>query len=761
MLILLGFWIFLFRNLLTGASWLYDDFPYVYYPGKVLAAVSLANGIMPFWNPYSFGGMPFLADPQIAVFYPVTYLLRFFVSGGMLSPLVVQISVLIHFLIVSVSAYFLGKELKFNNFASLIFALMFSYSSFIVLHVIHMNILETAVWLPLIYLLFLKFENTGKWNYILVNGLVMAVCIFAGYPQSYFFIMIFIGALTLQRIYSRYKLKDFAFIKKSIAAFAVFSVIAFGAASVQLTITNEFSQNTERTNIGYEFAKQGSVHPYDLLTMLVPKIFGTFNWNQDSKELSYWSVQKSGGHQEGAWMYTVSTTYVTLFAIILLFPAFRMAYRKKISGLPVLFLSMSALLALLFGFGGNFFVQKLFFDYVPLFNRFRNPAHGMFIFVFVVALLASYSLNAVMTDKKKFASFFSNKYLLSLGAVAAALFVMGNAGLFRSIFPLAANPEISSWIASQVNIFFVLSALYIAAMYMYMNDKINVNVFSAAIVAIMVIDIYIFAFNQNNGSSDPAEMYKQNAALINKMKEEGVSEIFRINMRDGGNMLFQRYQGALDRIQLLEGINVLTLERKFPPNKPDSNSTQTFDLMNVKYKIKVDNAKKQMALVPNETYLPRAKMFYRVKVIPGEDDIKKYMESDEFNYRKTLVLEKQPPNMNLPSMRDSADNITSKVNITEYGLNNISLDVETGENGFLFLSEIYYPEWKAYIDGKETGIYRTDYSLRSVYVEKGHHTIRFVYDSDKYDTYSKLSALMVLLTLASIGVISFKNKRVF
>jgi len=758
--VLLGFWIILFRNLLTGASWLYDDFPYVYYPGKVLAAVSLAKGIMPFWNPYSFGGMPFLADPQIAIFYPITYLLKYFVSGDMLSPLVVQIAVLIHFLIVSVSTYFLGKELKFNNFASLIFALMFSFSSFTILHVIHMNILETAMWLPLIYLLFLKFENTGKWNYVLINGLVMAVCIFAGYPQSYFFIMIFMGALILQRIYSRYKTKDFSFIKKSIGAFAIFCVIAFGTASIQLTLTNEFSQNTERTNIGYDFAKQGSMHPYDLLTMLVPKIFGTFNWNQDSKELTYWSVQKSGGHQEGAWMYTVSTTYVTLLALILLIPAIRMAYQKKITGLPVLFLSISAILALLFGFGGNFFLHKLFFDYVPLFNKFRNPAHGMFIFVFVFALLASYSLNALMTDKKKFAAYFSNKYLLILGSIALLLFIMGNAGTFKSIFPLAANPEINSWIASQVNLFFVLAALYIGALYLYMNDKVNINIFSVTLTAIILLDIYLFAFNQNNGSSNPADMYKQNASLISRMKEEGKSEVFRINMRDGGNMLFQRYQGALDRIQLLEGINVLKLERTFPPNKPDSNSTQSYDLMNVKYRIKVDNAKKQMGLVPSETYLPRAKMFYRVKVISGEEDIKNYMQSNEFDYRKTIVIEKQPPGMNIPALKDS-ESVANKVNITEYDLNKITLDVETSENGFLFLSEIYYPEWKAYIDDKENEIFRTDYSLRSVYVEKGHHTIRLVYDSDKYNTYSKVSLFTLLLTLASIGVITFKNKRMF
>ncbi len=49
----------------------------------------------------------------------------------------------------------------------------------------------------------------------------------------------------------------------------------------------------------------------------------------------------------------------------------------------------------------------------------------------------------------------------------------------------------------------------------------------------------------------------------------------------------------------------------------------------------------------------------------------------------------------------------------------------------LVLSEIYYaPGWKAFVDGVETRIYRTDYAFRSVYLGPGTHTVVMSYAGD-------------------------------
>jgi len=144
-------------------------------------------------------------------------------------------------------------------------------------------------------------------------------------------------------------------------------------------------------------------------------------------------------------------------------------------------------------------------------------------------------------------------------------------------------------------------------------------------------------------------------------------------------------------------------------------------------------------------------MYYDIKVIENDSiALRKYMESNEFDYKRTLVLEKNPGNIKLPVIIDSLFNPKSNVKISDYKNDKILIDVESSENGFLFLSEIFYPSWKAFIDGKETEIFRTDFSLRSIYLEKGNHKIEFRYSSDVYRVGKTVSLIILPFTLISL-----------
>lgn len=758
LLLLFFVWFLILSQLVTGSAWLHDDFPYVFYPGKFLAAVSLSDGVFPFWNPFSFGGMPFFSDPQIAIFYPFNYLFKFFVTDGYLSPFIVQVIFLIHYFFLSVFCYYLGKELKFNNFASLIFGVMFTYSSYMIIHMIHMNVIETVMWLPLLFLLLLKFIGKKKYIYIVIAGLIMAMSILAGYPQVFFYNSVFLSLFLFYQMILAFGNKDFIKLKFISLGLVIFFVIAISVSCVQLLPTYILTQNSSRSDVGYEFAKQGSVHPLDIITLFVPKVFGTFNWNESANEQSYWSVKSNGGHQEGAFMYTVSTLYLTLLPVIILVPVIRFSLSKKEYKKPVLYTLAFSLIVILFSFGGNFFVHWIFFTFVPLFNKFRNPGHITYIFSFCMLLISAFGLNEMISNKNEMNKYFSRKYFLTIAALIIFVFAMTNIGIFKSKDGPSSDPQIYSWITKQVNIFFFLSMVYLLILYLYFSEKLSKTSFQLFLLLIVFLDIYLFAHNQNNGSRNPQEMYSQNSKLINQIKEDQKDELFRVNMRDGRNLLFQRYQGALDRIQLMEGINVLTLTRTFPVNKEGS-STQMLDLMNVKYKIKVDEKNKSNnTLIANEGYLPRARMFYDVKVIEDENALKDYMKSNDFDYRKTLVLEKNLPNINLPKP-DTNVKINSTVRVTEYGLNKIKLDVDTDENGFLFLSEVFYPDWKALADGKETEIYRTDFSLRSIYLEKGKHSVEFLYESKEFNWGSRLSIGAFSICLLLIGIMFFRDKK--
>ncbi len=61
------------------------------------------------------------------------------------------------------------------------------------------------------------------------------------------------------------------------------------------------------------------------------------------------------------------------------------------------------------------------------------------------------------------------------------------------------------------------------------------------------------------------------------------------------------------------------------------------------------------------------------------------------------------------------------------------MDVYVDKNSFLTLSEVYYPHgWKAYIDGKETEIFKTNYILRGIQVPSGNHKVEFVFEPKEF-----------------------------
>jgi hypothetical protein len=86
----------------------------------------------------------------------------------------------------------------------------------------------------------------------------------------------------------------------------------------------------------------------------------------------------------------------------------------------------------------------------------------------------------------------------------------------------------------------------------------------------------------------------------------------------------------------------------------------------------------------------------------------------------TIILEQDP--------HISQGGVTGKAKITQYTADEITITAQTNKNALLFLSEVFYPGWKAYVDGKETKIYRADYTFRSIVVPAGYHTIVFRYE---------------------------------
>jgi hypothetical protein len=105
----------------------------------------------------------------------------------------------------------------------------------------------------------------------------------------------------------------------------------------------------------------------------------------------------------------------------------------------------------------------------------------------------------------------------------------------------------------------------------------------------------------------------------------------------------------------------------------------------------------------------------------------------------------------LPGRVESAEESTAEIVSYEPGRIEISADVR--RPCLLVVSEVYYPAgWKAFVDGTEATIYRTNYAFRSVYLGPGRHSVVMSYTSPGLRT-GLLVSLAAALFIAALWVL--------
>jgi hypothetical protein len=92
------------------------------------------------------------------------------------------------------------------------------------------------------------------------------------------------------------------------------------------------------------------------------------------------------------------------------------------------------------------------------------------------------------------------------------------------------------------------------------------------------------------------------------------------------------------------------------------------------------------------------------------------------------------------------------VAVTAISDTRIALDARAETGSFLILSDVYYPGWRAYVDGRPTHIYQTDYLLRGVVIPPGRHSVEFVFRPRSSYVGLGLSAISAVGVLAVIRV---------
>lgn len=97
--------------------------------------------------------------------------------------------------------------------------------------------------------------------------------------------------------------------------------------------------------------------------------------------------------------------------------------------------------------------------------------------------------------------------------------------------------------------------------------------------------------------------------------------------------------------------------------------------------------------------------------------------------------------------------------VTSYSPNHLSIYVNAPTDAFLVYLQNYHRGWRAYINGKETKIYRANYSFQAIRINQGENYVDFHFESPYY-YYFIMHLLGVIITLTLMGIYSYKKNYV-
>lgn len=146
---------------------------------------------------------------------------------------------------------------------------------------------------------------------------------------------------------------------------------------------------------------------------------------------------------------------------------------------------------------------------------------------------------------------------------------------------------------------------------------------------------------------------------------------------------------------------------------------------------------------------PRVFLANNINIQNNPQKILDLIFNPKTNLLNTVILEEKPAEFtNSGSFTELAKPLSnSTASIVSYKPEEIIINAKTNIPQILFLSDNYYPGWKAYVDNKETKIYRTNYTFRSIYLPKGNHLVKFTYQPTSFKVGFTISLLSVTTIL--------------
>jgi len=158
-----------------------------------------------------------------------------------------------------------------------------------------------------------------------------------------------------------------------------------------------------------------------------------------------------------------------------------------------------------------------------------------------------------------------------------------------------------------------------------------------------------------------------------------------------------------------------------------------------------------MWVFENPNALPRAFLVAKAKAIPDGASLLDTLCGPDFDFRSCVLLEDGKalwPEAANPAPSSSSETLQAR--ITRDLPCDIQVAAEAPGNGYLVLTDNYFPGWNAFVDGHPEPVLRADYTFRAVRIPAGKHEVRFVYQPVSFRAGAWISAVLWTCWLGAV-----------
>lgn len=743
-------WLFLLSSLavvavfyrefiLDGSTMLYGDD--MINEGLQLRSFGIAEILsgrgFPLWNPFVYGGQPYLAILPGPVFYPSTLLY-------LVMPLhrAIGWTFVLHTFLSGVFAYMAARSLRLDRSSSTIAGFAFMLTGFVVstLYGGHDGRMFAMVLMPLAFALLENGIRSGRSRWFVALGLVVAMQVFTPQIQLMYYSSLGLSLWAVMRIAQRARADGRRVAVRLAGLWAFGFVIAGLVGAAQLIPTVHILDVAVRGSAGesgYAFASSWALPAQELSALFLPDLVGSLG--------TYW----------GANPFKLHTEYLGIVPLGLALLALTNIRRDA----RVAFLVVIAGLGILFALGSATPFHRIAYVLVPFVKQFRAPSMMLAPVALAIALLAGLGWQRLLDlrrlgEKPPWGPWLALAAPFLLLGLAAALSPEGLLRWFRTAwYPTGwtRTPAADPTGALRANGGFVIAGLAAA--------------FSAAwlvvvrrgpewvlwlLVPVLVADAwrvdrrYVRTVDAEDVfPTDPVIEYMQGALGPGErvfppagMSGYGPSElsVHRVPTVTGIQKFrlewYERFTGGLGmrNVGTRAGLGLLDVE--FIVAEPGLSA----ELLSVEAEGARGSAYRVLSRVPH-AFFPR-----RVEATTDTAEaLRRVLSADPL---ELAVVEADAP----PAAG------AGEVTLTRYEPNRLVLEVDASRGGLLFLSEVYYPAWEAWVDEDPAEVMRVNTAFRGVVVPAGEHVVTLRYSPAEFRLGFALSSLTALLALLWLGL---------